>query len=245
MAPTLLKYEYEFYIGAGGQDHTEKEFENNCHIVDFNNDGLDDVIYTGSTGSEGRVVIVFLNTGNGFKEVLKQEQDIVKLDFKDNKLFRLYIKDKGCCDAWIDFNRIYQVDYIDKIPQFNTIYLTSNLHIARFPKKYLKEPIYFEVLHDNYKMHLEPRIDDTIADDFTFPGSSFKASNNVDTLIKGTKGRAIAKQSDNTGRVWWLVEIDSSYKDYGNLFYEQQGDTIHTASKIGWISSRYVKKINE
>src|SRR5271154_4370510 len=102
MAPSLISYEYEFYHGEGGEHNTEKEFDQNCHVVDLNNDGLDDIIYTGSTGSEGSEVIVFLNTGKVFKKVLKQLQEVVKIEFRDNKLFRLYIRDTGCCDAWID-----------------------------------------------------------------------------------------------------------------------------------------------
>ncbi|MGZ3752005.1 MAG: hypothetical protein ACXVB0_10470 [Mucilaginibacter sp.] len=239
--PSLLRNEYDFYT-AQGEEHTEKEFESNCHILDINNDGVDDIIYTGSTGSEGEEVVIFLNTKGEFKQVLKQVQYIVKLDFQDHKLFRLYIEDTGCCDEWIDFHRVYQIKYNNNIPEFNTALLTSSFHTARFPRKYFSKPIHFNVLNDNYKMHLEPSVSDTIIDDFTYPGHSFKTNNNIDTLVKGTKGRAIAAQKDETGRVWWLVEIDQSYAGYGNLFYEQQGDSMHRASKIGWISSRYLKK---
>ena len=243
-APTLLKYEYELYTGAGGEYYTTKDFEKSCHILDINNDGLDDIIYTGSTGSEGTEVAVFLNTNSGFKMVLKQVQRIAKLEFKNDKLFRLYINDDGCCDAWVDFNRVYEVNYNNATLQFSTVYLTSIQHISRYPKEYFKTPIHFEVLNNHYKMHLEPNAADTIMNDFTFPDHPFKANNVVDTLMKGTKGRAIAAKTDKTGRVWWLVEIDTSYKDYGNLFYEQAGDSLTKASKMGWISSRYVKRLN-
>ncbi len=116
-APTALSDEYDFYTNQSNYTN-KKEFEQNCHVIDFNNDGVDDIIYTGSTGDEGNEVVVFLNTKEGFKKVLKQLQQITKLEFKNNKLFRLYIRDTGCCDAWVDFNRIYQIDYQNNIPQF-------------------------------------------------------------------------------------------------------------------------------
>ncbi len=125
------------------------------------------------------------------------------------------------------------------------MYLTSNQHNSQFPKKYFNTPIYFEVMNDNYKMHLAPKIDDTIVNNYTIAGHSFKANNIIDTLIKGTRGRAIAAETDNTGRVWWLVELDANSKTAGHLFYEQGGDKTNKASKIGWISNRYVKKLEK
>jgi len=235
-APVLLKSEYEFY---GNAYHPEKEFENECHVIDFNNDGVNDIIYTGSTGGEEREVAIFLNTKNGFQKVFKQAQYIKKLDFKDHKLYRLYIFDDGCCAAYNDFNRIYQVDYKDKTPQFTLIYLTANTHNAYFPKKYFNRPIYFEVLNNNYKMRDSAAVDDTTKNGM---GGITFLGNNIDTLSKGAKGRAIASQTDKTGRVWWLVEIDSAYRKYGNLFYQPEGEKYPT-SKMGWISSRYVKRI--
>lgn len=235
-APVLIKSEYEFYNTPG---NTEKIFGDYCHVLDINNDGLNDIMYIGSTGGEGSEVVIFLNTKNGFKNIFKQLQHIKKLEFKENRLSRLYIYDDGCCADYNDFNRIYEVNYNSNIPKFNTIYFTANTHKAYFPKKYFNEPIYFQVLNNNYKMRDSAAVDDTTKNGM---GGIEFIGNNIDTLNKGTKGRAIASQTDKTGRVWWLVEIDSSYHAYGNLFYKQEGEK-RTTSKMGWISSRYVKQI--
>ncbi len=234
----LLKNERDFY---SNEFEPITKFYGAIHILDINNDGLDDVIYAGSTGGEGNEVVVFLNTKDGFKKVFRGLQYVRKLEFKDGKLFRLYILDDGCCAEWIDFNRILQLEYQDGVPKFNTIYLTSNTSGAYFPKVYFDKPVSFEVLNNEYKMRDSAGIDDTTKSGMG--GIPFKG-NNIDTLMKGTKGRAIAAQTDKTGRVWWLVEIDNHYRDYGYLFYEQSGDTTERASHMGWISSRYVKKLD-
>jgi hypothetical protein len=234
--PTLLKDEYSIYT------YEKKDILKDCHLVDINNDGVNDIIYNGSSGGEGSEVTIFFKTKDGFKNIFKQIQHIKKLEFKENKLYRLFIYDDGCCADYNDFNKIYQTDYSGNIPRFNLIYLTANTHRAYFPKKYFDKPIYFEVLNNNYKMRENPKIDDTSKNGM---GGIEFIGNNIDTLNKGTKGRAIANETDKTGRVWWLVEIDSAYNSYGDLFYHSQFETKYTASRMGWISSRYVKKINK
>jgi hypothetical protein len=243
-ASMLFKYEHEIYNNKeGGSDgFQEIDFRNAFHVIDVNNDGLDDFVYTGSTGGEGTEVAIILNTGKNFKLVFKQIQHIVKLELKDNKLYRLYLLDDGCCADYVDFYQVYQANYKTDTPQFDLVYLSSAITSTEFPKHYFKAPLHFKVLNDNYKMRENPFIDDTLKNGI--PGFEF-LGNSVDTLNKGTTGRAIAAKTDKTGRVWWFAEIDTSHTDHGNLFYEHKIWNTQTASKMGWISSRFVKKLND
>ncbi len=238
--PTLMKHEYEFY---DNEYNPESKFVENCRVLDINNDGNDDVIYTGSTGGEGRKIVIFLNINSTFKKVFEQTGFTVKLDFREKKIWRIYISDQGCCDDWMDFNWIYELDYTHNTPEFKVAYLTGNVDDNFFPQKYFKNPVYFEVLNNDYKVRNSPVINDIDDKRGGYGGTHF-IGNNIDTLKRGTKGRAIAAQTDNTGRVWWLVEIDRDYNEYGNLFHRPLEDSIHKASRMGWISSRFVKKIN-
>lgn len=240
-APILIKEEYDNY--QQGEPKNLTDLKGNCHIVDFNNDGLNDIIFTGPTGGEEFEVNIFLNTPSGLKSVLKRNEFIKKLEFKNHRLFRIYIQDTGCCDEYIDFNSVYEVSYEGAVPHFRVVYLTANMDHSYMPKKYFDKPIHFVVMDDKYKMRMTPNVADTVIDDFSFPGRKFKTENIIDTLVKGTKGRAIASQTDNTGRIWWFAEIDSAYKKYGHSFYEQRFDPKLRSSRMGWISSRFVKQV--
>jgi hypothetical protein len=63
----------------------------------------------------------------------------------------------------------------------------------------------------------------------------------IDNIIaefkKGTKGKALGEKIDNTGRIWWFVEIDSAFKPSNSMFYD-----IDNTKLKGWMSSKYLKR---
>lgn len=252
LAPKVFFNEYNSYHQYSASTKTQAEFKKEIHVLDFNGDGLDDIVYEGKSGGEPQEVAFILNTGDGFKVVFRETQRINKLDFINHKLTNAYFEDWGCCEDYIDFYKIYHLEYNGADPVFKNTYTTASINSTYYPKKFLKKPIYFLILNDNYKMRLAPIIDDTTVKDNKIPEMTI-IGNTIDTLNKGTKGRAVAAQSDKTGRVWWLVEVDRDYSAYGFFFYEQEAntfykesaDTTHRAAKMGWISSRYVKKISQ
>jgi hypothetical protein len=176
--------------------------------------------------------------------ILKELGYLQNLEFKDNKLFSIAMDETGCCMDYIDFNKVYKISYRHQDADVTLTYLSSAIQNTWFPDEYFATPIRFEVLNSLYKMRAEPMIDDTSKNRVESLGERRKG-NVVDTLNKGARGRAIASHTDNTGRVWWLVEVDRDYNDYGHLFYEEDNDNTRKATKMGWISSRYVKKLNE
>ena len=242
-APVLVKDEYYVYHGGKNRDAFDKDFQKLFYPIDINNDGFEDFIYTGHSGGEGTEVTLILNTGKTFKLLFKQNGYLQKLEFKDNKLFRVFVVDYGCCLDYINFNKVYQLNYSASQVDVKVVYLTASINTTHLPKEYFDRPVNFEVLNNGYKMRADPFIDDSTKNDRLITGRTIKG-NAIDTLDKGTKGRAIAAETDKTGRVWWLVEIDKNYTSYGDLFYEEPGNKIQLASKMGWISSRYVKKLD-
>lgn len=59
------------------------------HFTDLNKDGKDDIIFEGESGSEAKMVKIFIAVGNGFKKVFSGFQCIDKLEWKDGRLSRL------------------------------------------------------------------------------------------------------------------------------------------------------------
>ena len=46
------------------------DLENHLHVIDFNDDGLDDIVFEGSLGGEADAIMIFINTGLSFEEIL-------------------------------------------------------------------------------------------------------------------------------------------------------------------------------
>jgi hypothetical protein len=233
-----FKNEYEAY---NTEFHSAKDLKKDLYVYDFNADGRDDLIFTGQSGGEPYEVAFILNTSSGFKLVFKSFQYIWNLGFDHHKISTIYINDDGCCDAYIDFNKIYHADYSKGKPQFNLTYLTANVSTASIPKKYLSKPIYFEIIKNNYKLRSAPKIDDI--DSVSYGGGDVQKGNTIGLLASRTKGRAIAAERDSAGRIWWLVELNPETLIKESVFYEDESSK-RVAGKMGWISSRYVKVVN-
>jgi len=232
--------EYNAYNDTDLHLHSLSDLKKDLHVYDFNNDGKDDLIFSGLSGGEPKEIAFILNTSKGFKIVFKDVQEIQNFGFDHHKISSIYMYDDGCCADYIGFNKIYHVDYSQELPQFNLVYLTANFNQCHFPKSYFDKPINFEVNNNSYKIRNEPLINDTIT--MYLGGEAYKG-NTIGLLSKGTKGRAIASEKDSTGRTWWLVEIDPQAKIGKSLFYEDEG-IKRVSGKMGWISSRFVKVLN-
>jgi len=230
-----------------------EELEPNLHIMDFNGDGLDDIIYHGEIG-EGKTIIIFINTGKSFVNIFFGSQDIYKMVFQNGKVHQLYIKNGGCCCDYIERNKIYSVDYRSKLPKINltsqTLYVIAvymndwggypDLYVE-YPSKYFDKPIKFEVVNDKCDIRFSPMINDT-----TKVWNCVKKLRNGNSLgeIKiGSIGYALAEEVDSTGRVWWFVAISPNAEIYNSMYYTEK--TKPNTYKMGWISSRFVKIIEE
>ena len=89
--------EYEVYKPDDGYMPMLSYLENHLHIIDFNGDGLDDIIYDGDSGGEPTEISIYINTGNSFERIFTEYQEIYKIVFENGKVQKLYIRDGGCC----------------------------------------------------------------------------------------------------------------------------------------------------
>ncbi len=209
---------------------------NYTRAVDINNDGLQDVIYNGPSGGEPNIVYFFIQTNSGFEQVFDVMQQIKKVAWDGGLLSKVYTSDHGCCAAFHLINSIFDVKYNGQTPIFIKIFQTIevNNELTK-PKNYFPKPIEFKVNNEGYKLRLTPLINDTTEYHWLEI-----TGNTIATLKHGTKGTALASQADDTGRVWWYVAIDLD-ENVQNCILP---NTDYFPTKvIGWISSRYVTKI--
>jgi hypothetical protein len=206
-------------------------------LVDLNNDGLQDVVYSGTSGGEPNIVHLFLQTENGFEQVFEVMQSIDKVTWKGEFLDKVFVSTPGCCADYRLINSVYEVKYNSQNrPIFTKIFQSVEIGDELIkPKNYFNNLIQFEVNNDGYKLRLAPIIDnETEFHWLEITGNTFA------TLKQGTRGTALASSLDETGRTWWYVEIDFNSNVQNCILTTP--DQFPTKI-IGWLSSRFVTEL--
>ena len=232
--------EFEYYRTNNESTHRLSELENHLHLIDFNGDGMNDIIFQGESGAEPKQVMIFINTGKSFVKIFTEYQEIHKLVFKNKKVHHLYIQDGGCCCDYIGINKIYTVDYSYEFPKINLISQLQYIDRMEYPSHYFDKPVKVEVLHDKYNLRFSPVIDDTTE---VFYCGEPQNGNSLGKIKSGSTGYALAEKVDVTGRIWWYVALHPQSEIYESIYYDEtfRPDTY----KLGWVSSRFVKAIYE
>ncbi len=107
------------------------------------------------------------------------------------------------------------------------------------PIEYFEEPIDFSTDYDAYNLRAFPEVNDTIPINADF--NENRMGNTIGILSKGTKGKAYGRSIDETGCIWWYVEINNIFEVKDNMLF--MDDLKYPTNVIGWISSRYVTEI--
>ena len=234
-----LSDDFEYYTKYGGD---MSNLEACLHVVDFNGDGLNDIIFNGYLGGEAKYIIIFINTGQSFAKIFTEIQEFYKVVFENGKIQKMYIQDGGCCCDYMLTNKIFSVDYSQNLPKINLIsqmqYLNNS--VEKYPDNYFEKPVKFEVLNDKYNIRFSPVIDDTTKVGYC---GELKYGNSLGRIKSGSIGYALAEKTDSTGRVWWFVALHPNSKIYESIYYDD--DIRPNSYKLGWISSRFVKEIKE
>jgi hypothetical protein len=211
------------------------------HFLDINGDGNLDVIFSGESGGEANLILVYMNVGGKYKQVFSGEQYVDSLEWRDNRLYKIYIDDPGCCAEYLVFKKIYQVSY-DKAntPAFVQLHQSEYVKGTDFPDSLWANPVRFEVLNDGYKLRFRPTVDDSSRQEWC--DEPPYTGNLIGKLSKGARGTAFARKTDATGREWWYVEMDEEFYPAGQALRKTENIEFPTKA-AGWLSSRFVKVI--
>jgi hypothetical protein len=223
----LLKTHYDYFLNS---QFYKDDFAEKLHFADINNDNKIDVIFNGWSGGEPDIIRFFIQSENGFDKWFEILQNPLEIRITNNRIDEIIAIDNGCCDAYQvtiskykvsnKLNLISQTSYIDWTDMNGTII----------------EPAKFKIINDTYFIRDSPKIDnETENERFETKGNS------IGEFLKGQKGTAYKSSTDSTGRVWWLMESEPLDSLQNSYFYNES--KIKT-SFIGWISSRYVERIN-
>ncbi len=224
-----------FRTKSGALNHLEL-----FHLIDYNNDHKIDVLYNGWTGGEGEMLQIIKNTGTKYEIEQTIYGAVKELKIEDNKIREIEILDYACCAGYVDHLQLWRKDGTTNFVGVNDLALIVGTHI---PSDQFNNPIKFRVKSDRYNMRIEPEIKEM--EENNAPFDPIDGQNISASFTTGNTGTAIAEAEDDTGRIWWLVIMDQMPSNqFPNLFYEGNND-IYSYKPVGWISSRYVEKLEE
>lgn len=228
--------EFDYYKQEKKYYPNINDLKNDLHVIDLNNDNLDDIVFDGYTGGEPREISFFINTGKLFEKIFSDLQGISKMEFNNNVLSKLIINDWGCCGEFVITQKEYDVFPNYGILLFELKRTLKYIDNTELPTEYWLKPKTIEVLNDKYNLRYSPTID-KVTESFYSPKPTY--GNIIGNLSKGVEAIAIGESTDETGRIWFFVSVLPKYNISNSYFYDIPGS--QKSYKCGWVSSRFVK----
>lgn len=215
-----------------------KEYLDNFHIVDFDLDGRKDILYHGLLGGESMYLVLMRNVNASFEKVLSVAGS---LNFASEKTsltpLTIGITQYGCCMEMVNQFELYHPIWNNGKYKYELALKYGFPYGTQFPEQTF-DPVGFETINPEYKLRISPIIDDgpSKLEDNNFPG------NLQGVYPEGSEGIAIAESQDNTGRTWWFVLMKNNLKPLSSIM-NNGANNSNNYYTMGWISSRFVKKI--
>lgn len=221
--------------------HYEEGFlEESISIVDFDQDGLNDIIYEGYlNGGESEHVVFLHRSLFGLEKIFDVSGYVVHVS-APNRLstMQIAIKHYGCCEDVISNIEMYSLIKLEDRYSFvlTDKYAFVDLETAEFPTELFNSPIHFETVNPEYALRFTPEIDDTTQ--FT----SYQIGNKTGIYPGGSIGVALAEKTDDSGRVWWFVYMKHNLEPLELYLHPGFNNTIYP-NAYGWMSSRFLKRL--
>jgi len=211
-------------------------FANHLRILDINADGEKDIIYSGPTGGEAQEVILALRSGKSYKKILTIEQGIVKVDWENNRVSKIYSHDWGCCASINLINSVYSFKYdTNDYPDIKKIFQSIEYEFMLKPLEYFEKPIVFKTNINGSALRYSPVVDDT---SYFFDD---RIGNKIGLVNNGAFGKAYGLQKDKLGNSWWYVIINPNQITNQKILYMK--DLDYPTHVIGWLKSNDLIKI--
>jgi hypothetical protein len=227
--------EFEYYRTNALYYPGLNDLLNDMHVLDLNNDGLNDIIFDGQSGGEPLMIAFFINEGSSFRKIFTAYQGVIKIELQNKILSKVCIQDWGCCADYLVTNSVYSFNSKMECQLVNRL---KYFRDTELPEAFFDTPIKFQVKKNTDTIRLNPMIDDSSRTHY-YAGDPVRG-NIIGKLKSGTVGYALGEKRDTTGLVWWFAAIPDDYEILDSYFYDPENET---SFKSGWISSRCVERL--
>ncbi|HSM24384.1 MAG TPA: hypothetical protein VK856_05925 [Anaerolineaceae bacterium] len=210
-------------------DH--KEF---FHIVDWNLDGIDDLIYSGPGSTDSKQTIIYEG---------RDGKLIKKLDVF-GEIINFTLTGIGSPYGFVMYHTPFDPpDILRNIETYIPICADSGysfkldskicfIEFTNFPDVFnIQKP--FVVANNGYRLRMQPLIDDETV------FFHFGKGNTIAIYESGSRGIALAEKTDHTGRTWWFVLMLNNLP-FRSDYFDNIGNPANEFFCYGWMSSRFL-----
>jgi hypothetical protein len=241
---SVMRYFEKEYADYLNQYPSREDFVSSFHFVNLNGDAWPDLIYEGPAGGEGTVVTFYLNKKRNFLAVFDDVMVVKDLVYQDKKLQSFVIVNYGCCAETVEFERHFSVDSLFHCHLVIQRAILQGMEVNDkhfgHPDGYFDSPVKFRVKNAEYALRYGPAITDTLPADADLTEKNDKKGDIIAQYPEGSRGYAWAYKKDDTGREWWLVEMEPAVFLSFNRFWDYDNKLTRY---FGWMSSRFLEKL--
>jgi hypothetical protein len=210
-------------------------FVNHLKVVDLNGDSIGDIIYSGPTGGVASEVVFLIHDNKNYRKILTIEQGIVKVEWENNRIKKIFSHDWGCCASINLINTVYNFNYDSvNFPHIKKIF--QSIEYERMEKPLVDTTFDFKVNGNVAALRFSPIIDDT-----SFFFGDRKIGNKIGIVKNGARGRVFGLKKTKSGDIWWYVIIVPTDVKVQNILYMK--DLDFPTHVIGWLKRDDLIKI--
>ncbi len=211
----------------------------NFHIVDFNLDGIPEILYSGDAGTDAKRTLIFEFDYSYYKKTFDKFGELTNIQSVINKMppYAFTLKEEACCGGFAviyeSFCPVLEGSEIKFMPSVKY----SSIVGMSMPESdsYFETPIPFKVKNELYYLRLNPVIDNETVDE-----NLHITGNVISQYTVDSKGYAISEKQDQSGRTWWFVIMHNNIVPQKSIFSSGSNDENHYYS-LGWMSNKFLE----
>ncbi len=209
------------------------------HIIDYDEDGKEDLIYFGYVGESCDKTIFFKGDCQVYRIAFEYYGELISIwRYKPLEPISFKILDRPGCDGTTSQVESYEAVYGDSTLYYALVSKEAFIDWTEFPSEFdVNEK--FIVKNNFYRLRSNPQFnDDPNFDHFAY----CTEGNIIAEYPKLSKGTVLASMTDEDGVEWWFVLMEPNAEVENSIFHQGKNG-LEDAAYYGWMSSRYLERI--